>query len=688
MKHITVFLFLLLTLFSGNATVRYVPVAELEILEKHIRATELITHILTTYHYKKTNINDELSSDILKNYIENLDQNRAYFINSDIKEFNTFKYSLDDAIKKLDLSVAFEIFKIYRQRVEERINFALEVINYDFDFNIDESFRFDRRDDNWMDDKIILDELWRKRVKNDVLNLKLAGKSDDDIKETLSNRYNRILSTTLQLDSNDIFQTFINAFTTAVEPHTSYFSPRISENFDISMKLSLEGIGAVLRSEGEYTQVVRIITGGPADIDGRLAPDDRVIGVKQEDSEEMVDVIGWRLDDVVDLIRGPKNSVLKLEVLSKGVGPEGPSKFISLTRDKIKLEEQAASSSIIDINGTGMRIGVIELPTFYIDFAAQAEGKADYKSTSRDVKKLIASLMDEKINGLIIDLRGNGGGSLSEALKLTGFFIDEGPIVQTKDATGKVEINYDPNAGIVYPGPLAVLVDRESASASEIFAGAIQDYRRGIIIGETTFGKGTVQNVIDLNRFIDEGNDDDYGRLKTTIAQFFRISGSSNQYKGVVPDIKIPEIENQSNNIGERSYENALPWDEVRPAKYQPTSAPTEIFETAKIKHLNRIKEDRLFQAMLDNINQNQKNDLKKEISLLEKDRIIEREKNEEAKINLENMMRQEKGLSPLTDLDNISETSDDEPLDILLNEAAEILNDLIVPSEIRTVYK
>ncbi len=667
---------------------RYVPVAELEILEKHIRATELITHILTTYHYKKTNINDELSNDILKNYIENLDQNRAYFINSDIKEFNTFKYSLDDAIKKLDLSVAFEIFKIYRQRVEERINFALEVVNYDFDFNIDESFRFDRRDDNWMDDKIILDELWRKRVKNDVLNLKLAGKSDDDIKETLSNRYNRILSTTLQLDSNDIFQTFINAFTTAVEPHTSYFSPRISENFDISMKLSLEGIGAVLRSEGEYTQVVRIITGGPADIDGRLAPDDRVIGVKQEDSEEMIDVIGWRLDDVVDLIRGPKNSVLKLEVLSKGVGPEGPSKFISLTRDKIKLEEQAASSSIIDINDTGMRIGVIELPTFYIDFAAQAEGKADYKSTSRDVKKLIASLMDEKINGLIIDLRGNGGGSLSEALKLTGFFIDEGPIVQTKDATGKVEINYDPNAGIVYPGPLAVLVDRESASASEIFAGAIQDYRRGIIIGETTFGKGTVQNVIDLNRFIDDGNDNDYGRLKTTIAQFFRISGSSNQYKGVVPDIKIPEIENQSNNIGERSYENALPWDEVRPAKYQPTSAPTEIFETAKIKHLNRIKEDRLFQAMLDNINQNQKNDLKKEISLLEKDRIIEREKNEEAKINLENMMRQEKGLAPLTDLDNISETSDDEPLDILLNEAAEILNDLIVPSEIRTVYK
>ena len=687
-----IFVFVLFLFNSiGSANVRVISISDLVPLEKHIKATELITHILTTYHYKKTEINDALSNVIFKNYFENLDQNKAYFINSDIQAFEKFRYAIDDAIIKSDISLAFEIFKQYRKRVEERINFALKIINYDFDFNIDESFRFDRRDDNWLNNISDLDELWRKRVKNDVLNLKLAGKNIDNIKKTLSDRYNRILSTTIQLDSNDVFQTFINAYTTSVEPHTAYFSPRISENFDISMRLSLEGIGAVLRAESEYTQVVRIITGGPADLDGRLSADDRIISVGQNIDGEMIDVIGWRLDDVVDLIRGPKNSVLKLEVLPKDTGIEGPSKTITLTREKIKLEEQAASSRIIDIPKTNTRIGVIELPAFYIDFAAQAEGQSDYKSTSRDVRKLIKSMVQEKIDGLIVDLRGNGGGSLSEALELTGFFIDEGPVVQTKDATGKVEINYDPESGIVYPGPLAVLVDRDSASASEIFAGAIQDYRRGIIIGETTFGKGTVQNVIDLNRFINEDKDD-YGRLKTTIAQFFRISGSSNQYKGVVPDITFPTVEYSIDDVGERAYKNALPWDEVRPAKYYTTNAPIGIFETAKIEHKKRIKKNKLFQLILNDINSKQKNSAKKEISLLETNRELERKETEEAKKNIENIIRQERGLPPLNDLKNISDTSDNkpiEPVDVLLNEAAEILNDLIVPHkniDVRTV--
>ena len=375
LKHI-IFIFVLFLFNSiGSANVRVISISDLVPLEKHIKATELITHILTTYHYKKTEINDALSNVIFKNYFENLDQNKAYFINSDIQSFEKFRYAIDDAIIKSDISLAFEIFKQYRKRVEERINFALKIINYDFDFNIDESFRFDRRDDNWLNNISDLDELWRKRVKNDVLNLKLAGKNIDNIKKTLSDRYNRILSTTIQLDSNDVFQTFINAYTTSVEPHTAYFSPRISENFDISMRLSLEGIGAVLRAESEYTQVVRIITGGPADLDGRLSADDRIISVGQNIDGEMIDVIGWRLDDVVDLIRGPKNSVLKLEVLPKGTGIEGPSKTITLTREKIKLEEQDASSKIIDIPKTNTRIGVIELPAFYIDFAAQAEGQ-------------------------------------------------------------------------------------------------------------------------------------------------------------------------------------------------------------------------------------------------------------------------------------------------------------------------
>ena len=691
LKNLAFLLILVLSPFVGSANVRVVPISDLVALDKHIKATELITHILTTYHYKKTELNDELSSLIFKNYFKNLDQNKAYFISSDIKSFEKFKYNIDDSIKKSDISLAFDIFKQYRKRVQERINYALKIINYEFDFNINESFRFDRRDDDWLGNISDLDELWRKRVKNDVLNLKLAGKNSEDARKTLSERYNRILTSTLQLDSNDIFQTFINAYTTSIEPHTAYFSPRISENFDISMRLSLEGIGAVLRAESEYTQVVRIITGGPADLDGRLGSDDRIIGVGQNTDGKIVDVIGWRLDDVVDLIRGPKNTVIKLEILPKGIGVEGPSKLITLTRDKIKLEEQDASSKIIEIPETSTKIGVIELPTFYIDFAAQAAGQNDYKSTSRDVRKLIKKMVNENIDGLIIDLRGNGGGSLSEALELTGFFIDEGPVVQTKDATGKVEINYDPESGIVYPGPLAVLVDRDSASASEIFAGAIQDYHRGIIIGETTFGKGTVQNVIDLNRFLQEGKED-YGRLKTTIAQFFRISGSSNQFKGVVPDIMFPTTKFSDESVGERAYENALPWDKVLPAKFYPTKAPIEFFETAKIQHEKRIKEDKLFQLILDDINLKQKNSNKKEISLLETERIIEREKTEKTKRNIENTIRHEKGLPPIDNSENISDKSDEksiEPIDVLLNEAAEILNDLIFPQkniEVRTV--
>ena len=691
LKNLTLFFVLVFSTLNGNANVRVVPTSDLVALDRHIKATELVTHILTTYHYKKTKLNDELSSSIFTNYFDNLDQNKNYFINSDIERFERFRYVIDDAIKNKDISLAYEIFKKYRNRVEERINFALEIVNYNFDFSIEESFRFDRRDDNWLNNISDLDELWRKRVKNDVLNLKLAGKNTKEIKKTLSERYNRILSTTLQLDSNDVFQTFINAYTTSIEPHTAYFSPRISENFDISMRLSLEGIGAVLRAESEYTQVVRIITGGPADLDGRLGADDRIISVGQNTDGEMVDVIGWRLDDVVDLIRGPKNTMLKLEVLPKGSGIEGPTKIITLTRDKIKLEEQDASSSIINIPETNTKIGVIELPAFYIDFAAQAAGQNDYKSTSRDVRKLISVMMEKKIDGLIIDLRGNGGGSLAEALELTGFFIDEGPVVQTKDATGRIEINYDPQPGIVYPGPLAVLVDRDSASASEIFAGAIQDYRRGIIIGETTFGKGTVQNVIDLNRFIQK-DEEDYGRLKTTIAQFFRISGSSNQYKGVVPDIIFPTTKYSDKNLGERAYENALPWDKVKPAKYYTTNAPTEIFDDVKKQHESRIKKNKLFQLILNDINSKQKNSTKKEISLLESERKLEREKNEETKVDIENIMRQEKGLPPLDSSKNISEALDDEKneqIDVLLNEAAEILNDLIIPNkniDIRTV--
>ncbi len=676
---------LTLMFFSHSmAEIQEVKLSELEPANKHLRASELITHILSTYHYKKVQLDDAMSESIFTHYLDNLDQNRAYFIQSDIREFEKYRYNFDDAINNSNLYPAYEIFKRYRQRLNERIDYALKIVDTDMSFDVDEMFRFDRREDDWPFDMKQMDETWRKRVKNDYLNLKLAGKEPAEIKKTLSQRYQRIRNSTLQLNANDVFQTFINAYTTSVEPHTAYFSPRTSENFDISMRLSLEGIGAVLRAESDYTQVVKVITGGPADLSGQIKIDDKIIGVGQQDQPEITDVIGWRLDDVVDLIRGPKGTSITLQLLPKGVGPEGPAKTVTLTRDKIKLEEQDASSEIITVPDTETKIGVIDLPTFYIDFAAQAKGVKDYKSTSRDVRKLIKEMMKDDIDGLIIDLRGNGGGSLSEALELTGLFIDRGPVVQTKDASGRVDINYDPEPGIVYPGPLAVLVDGNSASASEIFAGAIQDYRRGIIIGEPTFGKGTVQNVIDLNRFI-QNNGEDHGRLKTTIAQFFRVSGGSNQYKGVVPDIIFPTA-NDSEDQGERAYENALPWDKVKPARYYPASAPISAFQIAKKEHEKRIKKNKLFQLLLDEIELKREATETKEISLLESKRKQEREKLLQSKKTIQNAMRLEKGLPPLSDedLDEDLEANNDEeeedPIDILLNETAAILNDLIRP--------
>ena len=677
-----IWLVLLLLTNSGFAEIQEVKISELKPENKHLRASELITHILSTYHYKKMKLDDSMSASIYNQYLENLDQNRAYFMKSDIQDFEKYRYSFDEAINDSNLFPAYEIFKRYRARLTERIDYAVTIIDSDIRFDVDESFRYDRRDDDWAASQTALDEIWRKRVKNDYLNLKLAGKEKDEIVKTLKQRYRRILNSTLQLNATDVFQTFINAYTTSVEPHTSYFSPRTSENFDINMRLSLEGIGAVLRAESDYTQVVKVITGGPADLSGQIKIDDKIIGVGQDGDKEVTDVIGWRLDDVVDLIRGPKGTSITLQLLPKDIGAKGSFKTVKLTRDKIKLEEQAASSEIITVPNSKTRIGVIDLPTFYIDFAAQAERFKNYKSTSRDVRKLISEMMKEEIDGLIVDLRGNGGGSLSEALELTGLFIDRGPVVQTKDASGRVDINYDPEPGIVYAGPLAVLVDRNSASASEIFAGAIQDYRRGIIIGEPTFGKGTVQNVIDLNRFIQDSNED-HGRLKTTIAQFFRVSGGSNQYEGVVPDIIFPTADDGEDQ-GERAYDNALPWDKVKPARYYPASAPVSAFQLAKREHEKRIKNNKLFRLLMDEIELKRKAADTKEISLLESKRKQEREKLLLTKKTIQNAVRVEKSLPPLED-EELKENLDandeeDDSIDILLNETAAILNDLITP--------
>jgi len=683
MKKTLLYLFLagLLACSAVWAKIPSVPVSELVADSRHKQATSVIIHIIQTYHYKKKILDNDLSSEILDNYLDNLDQNRSFFTQEDINQFEEYRFELDEALSEAELDPAFEIFRRYRQRVAERSLYAIEILKSDFDFTVDEEFRFDRRDISWLEDTNSLDEIWRKRVKNDYLNLKLSGKEQHEIRETLTKRYTRIRTSTFQLDANDVFQTFINAYTTAIEPHTSYFSPRTSKNFDISMSLSLEGIGAVLRGESDYTQVQKVITGGPAEMGGELKAEDKIIGVGQEKDGEIVDVIGWRLDDVVDLIRGPKGSVVRLEILPKGTGAEGPSRIISITRDKIKLEEQAAQKSIIDLPRSGGRVGIIDVATFYSDFAAQARGEKNYKSTSRDVRKLLKDLEHDKVDGIIVDLRGNGGGSLSEALEFTGLFIGTGPIVQTKDSSGKIEINNDPDPGIAYGGPLAVLVDRNSASASEIYAGAIQDYRRGIIIGEPTFGKGTVQNIVDINRFIRD-SDEDHGRLKTTIAQFFRISGGSNQHKGVIPDIIFPTVYDTEKH-GERSLDNALPWDEVKPARYMKASAPIDSFRVVKELHEKRIMSDKLFQLLLKEQALGNEASSRKTVSLLASERKTEREKLKRAKRTLQNEFRLAQGLSPLPEddgtgaTDNIEEA---EPVDILLNETAQILIDLILP--------
>ncbi len=571
--------------------------------------------------------------------------------------------------------------------MQERIQHSISLLDYPFDFTLDESYIFDREDAAWSTSEEELNELWRKRIKNDVLSLRLAGKDADDISETLRKRYEGIGRRTAQLNSEDIFQMFINAYTSSIDPHTAYFSPRTSENFKIRMSLSLEGIGAVLQSENEYTLVREIVPGGPADKGGDLHPGDRITGIGQGADEMLVDVIGWRLDDVVDLIRGPKDSTVRLEILPKGSGTEGPSKEISIVRNKIQLEEQAAKLDVHDVDATigESKIAVINVPAFYMDFDARTRGEKDYRSTTRDVRALIASLQVEDIDGLIIDLRSNGGGSLSEATELTGLFIDRGPVVQVRNSAGRVQLERDTDPGIVYSGPLAVLVDRNSASASEIFAGAIQDYERGIVIGEPTFGKGTVQNLVDLNRY-DRSTNGRLGQLKTTIAQFFRVDGGSTQHKGVVPDIILPTAL-ASAEYGERGLDNALPWAQIEPARFRPMDATDALVDQVRQQHQQRVSNDAAFQALLDAERAINEAREKTTVSLLESDRKTEHERVQREQRVRENQLRAARGLPPLPEQD--PEASDDDAkaelddqerdaYDVVLNEATIILHDFI----------
>jgi len=662
---------------------RTVDLEDLQPDEQLEKTAVIVTKVIDRYHYRKAPLDDEMSTQILERYLEALDPNRSFFLAQDVKRFSKYEKVLDDHLLQGNVEEAFEIFKLYRTRVGQRVKRALALLERNFDFTKDEEYRFDRSEAPWAVSAAELDELWRKRVKNDFLSLRLADKPDDKIRETLRERYQGLRRRINQFDSRDVFQSFINAYTLSVEPHTSYMSPATSENFDISMRLSLEGIGAVLRAENENTVVQKTIKGGPAELSGQIKAGDKIVGVGQGLDGAIEDVIGWRLQDVVEKIRGPKGSVVRLEIIPKGAAGGDRRKEISLVRNKIRLEEQAAQKSVIQgLEGMeGLKIGVIEIPTFYRDFRGESRGDEDFRSTTRDVRRLLQELEAEGVDGVVVDLRQNGGGSLSEATELTGLFIDQGPVVQVKDSFGKIELEQDPDPQVVYEGPLAVLVNRNSASASEIFSGAIQDYGRGIVIGEPTFGKGTVQTLVSLNRFV-PGNDDDLGRLRLTMAQFFRINGHSTQHRGVVPDILFPTAKDASEH-GERSLDNALPWARISPAVY--SSKGSGSYGRLQQRSRKRITGDLGFTMLSGQDRMLQELEDRTTLSLNEKRRRTESDRRDKLLDDQRDRFLLSKGITPRKD-DEEEEDEDSEAVEkedeaisqIQLDEAARILADFI----------
>ncbi|MEG8989813.1 carboxy terminal-processing peptidase [Ignavibacteria bacterium 4148-Me] len=645
--------------------------------EIYKRIDQVIVQILSNYHYKKQRLNDSLSSVIFDEYIKNLDNAKSYFLKQDIEAFEKYRYQFDDFLNSGDLNIPFEIFNVYKKRLGERINYIKKCLQTEFDFSIDESFSPDREKADWAKSKEELDEIWRLRLKNDALNLILSGKDWKGAAEVLLKRYQNFHKIILQYEAEDVFSLFMNSVTQVYDPHTDYFSPAASENFSISMKLSLEGIGATLRQENDYTVVAGIVPGGPAAKSGLLHEEDKIVGVAQGEDGEMVDVIGWRLDDVIQLIRGKKGTVVRLQILKASDGPNAIPTEIKLVRDEVKLEEQAAKSEIMNIQheGYNFKLGIIKLPSFYTDFEAQQKGKPDYKSTTRDVKEILKKFKEEKVDGVVIDLRNNGGGSLQEAIQLTGLFIKEGPVVQVKNMMNIIEVDKDPDPEIHYDGPLAVLVNRFSASASEIFSAAIQDYGRGIVIGENTYGKGTVQNLLDLNRHIPIANKK-LGQLKLTIAKFYRINGSSTQHKGVQPDITFPSPYS-SEEFGESSQPSALPWDQIQPAQYEKYGDLSKFISLLIKKHDERTKKDPEYQLLLDDIEEFKENRAKKVFSLNEEIRKQERNKAEERKKKKEEERAKISGI----DIKDKKEVESQSSItsDYELKESARILADLIL---------
>ncbi len=589
---------------------------------------KLVAALSEQAHFSRKKITNELSPFILINFLEKLDPVKMYFTRSDIRYFQRYRFKIDDALKQGNLEPIYDIFRIYRLRVQQRLGFCVNLLlTQDHNFESDGSYDFNRQVKNWFDDIEELENLWQKKTHNDLLTLILAGQSKEIAIEVLEKRYRRFIRKVNLFDEEDVISIFLNAFVHTLDPHSNYLNPTQSEEYEIQMSLSYQGIGARLNLADEQVQVVNIIPGGPAARDGRLKPMDKIIGIMDEKNKTITDLIGWDLDEVVKLIRGPKGTRVTLQIIPSDSNSDETPYLLTLQRDEVALEEQAASSLIetLEIRDKTYNIGVVTIPSFYQDYQARSKGEAKYRSTSEDVKKLVHNLLEIGIDALVIDLRGNSGGLLTEATALTGLFIDDGPVVQLKDTRNKIEIVEDPIPGSVYEGPLAVIVDRYSASASEIFAGAIQDYSRGIVVGQQTFGKGTVQNLYHLDRYSRFQSKKGFGQLTLTIGKFYRVSGQGTQNKGVIPDIRLPSFIDEE-VVGEDTKKNTLPWDKIMSLEYDSDLSFHQSIEKLKKNFAEKSKENLPLLFLQEDIDQITEQNKQTKLSLNYEKRKIKRD--------------------------------------------------------------
>ena len=680
-----------------------------------------VVGLIENYNYKKIKLNDSISSIIFDRYIKALDPSKYYFLESDIKEFESNRHSLDDDLRIGDLGAPFYIFNVYLKRYNERVDYSISQIKNKYDFNQNDTYVYDREKLPWTKNKAELDEIWKKRVKYELVNLKIAGTDEAKNVETLTKRYTNLKSQAAKFNNQDVFQILMDSFTEAIDPHTNYFNPRNAEAFNQEMSRSLEGIGAVLQSENEVTKIASIMPGGPAFKSKKLNAGDKIIAVAQGADGEFEDIIGWRIDNAVSKIKGPKGTTVRLKVIPSGQELSSKPQIITLVREKIILAEQSAKKIVktVENDGKPYKIGVIKIPAFYADFKAANAGDPNYKSTTRDVRLLIDTLKNmDKVDAIVVDLRANGGGSLNEAIELSGLFIGKGPVVQVKDYRNSVKVYKDEDNAITWDGPLGVMIDRLSASASEIFAGAIQDYGRGIVMGTQTYGKGTVQSSIDLNSLMNSSmlqklaalfkkNEDEkkaakkdlnsptvtivdkngvpqLGQINLTMAKFYRVSGNSTQHKGVIPDVNFPSIY-PLDKIGEDTEPSALPFDVVNPSTY------TTVYDLNAVKaNLVKLHEKRMaksldYKMLKEDIAESKKRENETSVTLNEAKLKAEREALEAKSLARLNQVRAEKGLAPLK---KGEKTPKQEASDFIEDESMNIMVDFMKQTETSKLTK